>query len=95
MYTPHESGGSRSRSPAESGPGEASTVEHIVSCVLGLVAMGAVAVPFYPVLVGATRPLRLLSSTAVVVALVSVWLLVWLGLEVVLEWRRRRGPVSG
>jgi hypothetical protein len=57
--------------------------------------MGAVAVPFYPVLVGVTRPLRLLSSTAVVVALVSVWLLVWLGLEVVLEWRRRRGPVSG
>lgn len=94
MYTPHGGGGSRSRAPAESGPGEASTVEHAASCVLGLVAMGVVAVPFYPVLVGVTRPFRLLSSTAVVVALVSVWLLVWLGLEVVLEWRRRRGPVS-
>lgn len=94
MYTPHGDGG-RSRALRESGSGAASPVEHVVSCALGLVAMAAVAVPLYPVLVGVTRPLRLLSSTAVVVALVAVWLLVWLGLEVFLEWRKRRDPVSG
>ena len=56
--------------------------------------MGAVAVPFYPALVGVTRHLRLLSSTAVVVALVSVWLLVWVGLGTLFEWRKHRGSVS-
>ncbi len=95
MYTSHGSGGGQSRPLTESGPGEASTAEYVVSCVLGLVAMGAVAVPFYPVLVSVTRPLRPLSSTAVVVALVSVWLLVWVGLGTLLEWRKRRGSVSG
>ncbi|QGA83495.1 putative membrane protein [Halomicrobium sp. LC1Hm] len=44
----------------------------------------------YPALVVATRPLLLLSSTVIVVALLWVWLSVWLSIEIVLEWQTTR-----
>jgi hypothetical protein len=58
--------------------------------VAGFLATSVVALLFYPVLVAVTRPLHLLSSTAIVVVLMLVWALVWLGIEVLWEWRAGR-----
>jgi hypothetical protein len=44
----------------------------------------------YPLLVSVTRPLQLLSSTAIVFALVFLWFLLWLAIEIAWEWRAGR-----
>lgn len=44
----------------------------------------------YPLLVAVTKPLHLLSSTALVVILAAVWFLTWLCLELVWEWQATR-----
>lgn len=73
-------------------PNEVSPTEHCACCVLALVGVGAIGFVVYPGLVALTRPLHVLSSTAIVCALVVGWLLLWLGMEYVWEWRAGRLP---
>lgn len=70
-------------------------VEQYACCLTGLGVMSAIAVLFYPVLVAVTQPLQVLSSTAVVFVLISVWLLAWMGVVVIWEWRAGRVALSG
>ena len=70
-------------------------VEQYTCCVTGLVVMCAIAVLFYPVLIAVTQPLQILSSTAVVFVLISVWLLAWVGVVAIWEWRAGRVAVPG
>lgn len=89
MYTPQGGGGRRSPLEPTRTRG-ADALEVSVCCVAGFLATSVVALLFYPVLVAVTRPLHLLSSTAIVVVLMLVWALVWLGIEVLWEWRAGR-----
>jgi len=68
-------------------------VAHAVGCGMGLVVMGAVVGLFYAELVTLTRPLHVLSSTALVFTLVLLWLVVWFGIELALGWRKGLAPV--
>ena len=65
-------------------------VEHFSCGLFGLLATAAVLVFVYPALVAATRPLYLLSSVALVFVVITAWVLVWLSLELVWEWRAGR-----
>jgi hypothetical protein len=56
--------------------------------------VGLTTLLFYPVLVAVTRPLQLLSSTAIAFVLVFLWLLTWLAIEIVWEWRSGRISVT-
>jgi hypothetical protein len=69
-------------------------VTHYSCGLAGLLATAAVAVLFYPVLVAVTRPLYLLSSTALLFVLVFAWFAIWLALALAWEWRAGRLPVS-
>lgn len=66
------------------------TVEHCLCGVVGLLCTGAVLAVLYPALVTITRPLSVLSSTAVVAIVATLWLLTSLGVEFVWEWRAGR-----
>lgn len=93
MYTPHDntradrqSGRAAKKTPSET----VGAVDHClcgVACFLVSVAIVAV---LYPVLVPVIRPFHVLSSTALVLTLVILWLVVWLGLEAVREWQAIR-----
>jgi hypothetical protein len=48
----------------------------------------------YPTLVGVTRPLHLLSSTALLTIAATVWICTWFGLELVWEWQAGRLSVD-
>lgn len=65
-------------------------LEHYSCGLAGLVATAVVVAAFYPTLVAATRPLYLLSSVALVSVVITAWVLVWLSLEFVWEWRTGR-----
>lgn len=93
VYAPH---GGEGRRPSANGtrPREPDFAEHCACCVTGLVAVSLTALLVYPVLVAATRPLQLLSSTAIVFVLVFLWLLVWVAIEIAWEWRAGRIPVE-
>lgn len=70
--------------------GTVSTTEHCLCGVTGLLITVAIISLFYPTLVAVTRPLQFLSSTAVVVILVMIWIVTWFGLELAWEWRAGR-----
>jgi len=70
--------------------GTVGTAEHCLCGVAGLLCTGAILVLWYPALVAVTRPLYVLSSTAVVAISTTLWLLTWLGVECVWEWRAGR-----
>lgn len=93
MSTPHN-GDQRHRthhcSSEATLSGSVSTVEHCLCGVTGFFVTGVLIAPLYPTLVAVTQPLYLLSSTALTVILVTVWILVWLGLECLWEWRAGR-----
>lgn len=88
-------GGGRRRTPDAAGRvSEGSPAEHWACCLLGFGGTLALAILFYPVLVAATRPLHLLSSTAIVFVLLFAWLSVWLGAELLVEWLVGRRSVA-
>jgi len=94
MNTPHAGGGGRRGRPQRSEPRTApepiDPVEHVTCSLAALAVVGALVLVGYPLLVVLTQPLRLLSSTAIAFALLSVWLLAWLAIEIVWEWRAGR-----
>ncbi|WP_324665008.1 hypothetical protein [Haloarcula sediminis] len=80
--------------PSEQFPsGTVSTAEHCLCGIAGLVCTGAILALWYPALVAVTQPLYVLSSTAVVAVVTTLWLLTSLGVEFVWEWRA--GRLSG
>jgi len=79
-----------SYTPEQRLPGTVGTVEHCLCGLVGLLCTGLVLALWYPALVAATRSLYVLSSTAVVVIVTALWLLTWLGVEFVWEWRAGR-----
>lgn len=96
MYTPHSGRETRprQRTPAGTDPARSTAfVEQFACCIAALLATGVFVVLFYPGLVALTRPLHPLSTTAIVIALVSMWLGILVGLAVVLEWRAVRFPL--
>ncbi|MEF8868077.1 MAG: hypothetical protein V5A85_06140 [Haloarculaceae archaeon] len=58
------------------------TAVYALTGVLGLLLTAVGGFLFYPALVDLTRPLRLLSTTALVFILLACWILVWSVLEV-------------
>lgn len=94
VYTPHGGLGAEPRRPPTDRRTGVSVVEHAACCAAGLGAAVLCLVLFYPALVAATRPLHVLSSTAIVFALAWVWLLVWVGVELAWEWRAGRFAAS-
>ncbi len=97
MSTPHNGdvGNQTSHSSSEQAlSGAVGTAEHCLRGVTGFLITGAVIAPLYPTLVAATRPLHLLSSTALVVILITVWMLTWFALEYVLELRAGRSTAE-
>ena len=71
-----------------------SGVEYAACCAAGLAAAGAFLLLFYPALVAVTRPLHVLSSTAIVFVLAWVWIVVWVGVELAWEWHAGRFATS-
>jgi len=71
-------------------PAEINAAEHYICSLIGLVTVVGVVVLFTPILVALTRPFQQLSATAFVFVLATVWLLVWLGTELVWEWQTGR-----
>lgn len=65
-------------------------VEHSLCGIAGLLCTGLVLALWYPALVTLTEPLYVLSSTALIAIAISVWLLTWLGVEFLREWRSAR-----
>jgi hypothetical protein len=57
--------------------------------VASLLVTTAVLSVAYPALVALTRPLHVLSSTALVFGVLSLWLWLWMGLELGWVWRAR------
>ena len=70
--------------------GTVGRVEHYSCGLVGLAVTAAALLFLYPALVAATRPLYLLSSVALVFVVVTAWVLLWLSLEFVWEWRTGR-----
>lgn len=60
------------------------------SCVCSLLASILGLFVFYHSLVSLTQPLYVLSTTAIVVVFLTVWALLWMLLQTVLEWRAGR-----
>ncbi|EMA08259.1 hypothetical protein [Haloferax denitrificans] len=71
-------------------PAEIDATERYVCSLIGLGTVAGVLLLFYPLLLAVTRPFQQLSITALVFVLVTVWLLVWLGTELVWEWHTGR-----
>lgn len=61
---------------------------YVLTGLLGLVLTAAGGFLFYPTLVDLTRPLSLLSTTAVVFVLLACWVVVWSVLEVACDRER-------
>jgi hypothetical protein len=76
--------------PDRAAPETVGAVEHYSCGLVGLFATAVALVFVYPALVAATRPLYLLSSVALVFVVITAWVLVWLSLELVWEWRAGR-----
>lgn len=93
LHTPRLADGGDSTAAVAAGNADSATVGTVEHCACGLA--GAILTvllvgPFYPVLLDFVRPLHLLSSTVVVVALAATWFAIWLALEFVWEWRAGR-----
>ena len=96
MYTSH-GGGTNGGSGAfteEAGTNAVGRVEHYTCGGAGLLVTATIVFLVYPLLVAFTRPLTLLSSTAVTVVFVLTWFTAWALFECVFEWRARRASVN-
>jgi len=97
MPTPYKRGQTDEEpntSPERCLPETVGTVEHCLCGVVGLLCTVAILALWYPALVAATQSLYVLSSTAVVAVVTTLWLLTWLGAEFVWEWRAGRLRVA-
>jgi len=92
MSIPYD-GDSRPSCPTDC-PETVGVVEHVLCALSGVVFTGALLVPYYPSLVALTEPLDVLSSTAMVVAVAALWLLVSFSVELAWEWRAGRLTVD-
>ncbi|ACV49225.1 MULTISPECIES: hypothetical protein [Halomicrobium] len=90
MHTPQSNGEGGPETRESTASGASNPGEHAACGLVALLVMGVATLYLYPTLVVATRPLLLLSSTVIVVALLWVWLSVWLSIEIVLEWQTAR-----
>jgi hypothetical protein len=90
MNTPRSGRDGSPRAPGGCPARTVGTLEHWSCGLAGLVATAAVVLVGYPVLVWLVRPLQLLSTTALLLLLVGVWLITWLALELAWEWRAGR-----
>lgn len=77
-------------SPEQLGGGTVGTVEHCTCGLLAALVTATIVGAFYPALLSVIRPFELLSSTTLVVALAATWILLWLVLELLWEWRAGR-----
>jgi hypothetical protein len=97
MTTPHrgeQSTDARRQPPDQGHACTVSTGEHCLCGVTSFVGTTVVVALLYPTLVGVTRPLHLLSSTALLTIAVAIWIGTWFGLELAWEWRAGRLPVD-
>ena len=78
----------------ESGPNTVGRVEHYSCGAAGLLVTAASVFLVYPFLVALTRPLSVLSSTAVTVTFVVMWFVTWTVFECVLTWRSGRATAD-
>ena len=76
----------------DAGANTVSRAGHYCCGAAGLLVTATVAFLCYPLLVVATRPLYLLSSTALTVAFVVAWFATWALFESV--WVRRTGRTA-
>jgi len=90
MNTPHNGDQRNGRPPPPADQATVGTVEHSLCGAGGLVLTVGLLALTYPALLYVTRPLTVLASTAVVVIATTVWLLIWLGLELLWEWQTGR-----
>jgi len=91
MTTPHErTDGASCNSPDQCLSASVGTAEHCLCGLVGLLCTGVVLALYYPMLVTVTQPLYVLSSTALIAIITTLWLLTWLGAECVWEWRTAR-----
>ena len=89
MYEPHR--GERDRHDRS---GAVTPIEHYACSLAGFVVAVATGAIAYPLLIGATESLHLLSSTAIAFALLLLWFLAWLSIEIAWEWRAGRVAVG-
>ena len=78
----------------KSGLNTVSRVEHYSCGVAGLLVTAASVFLVYPLLVALTRPLSVLSSTAVTVVFVVTWLTAWALFECAWVWQSGRATVD-
>lgn len=93
MHTPRDKAQdtrASSDSSRQTAPETVGTVNHCLCGISCLAVSVAVVAVLYPALTAVTRPLHLLSSTALVLILVVLWVLFWLGLEVARGQRASR-----
>ncbi len=90
MSVPRDGGGEHPREPVRSESTVTDAIGHCSCCLIGLAVAAVVAASLYPVLVAVTRPLGVLSSTALLVVLIAVWLAVWSSAEIAWAWRTQR-----
>ncbi|MFB6161000.1 MAG: hypothetical protein ABEJ61_07465 [Haloferacaceae archaeon] len=69
-----------------------SRVEHYGCALAGLGAVAAFLLAFTPLLFELTQQFAELSPTVIVFGLAALWVLVWLSLESLWEWRAGRLP---
>ncbi|MFC7028148.1 hypothetical protein ACFQH8_13020 [Halomicroarcula sp. GCM10025710] len=69
-------------------------VEHYITGFVGFTVTLVGTAMLYPTLAAASDVLHYLSSTLLLFAFLAAWLLVWLSLEVLWEWRAGRLTVT-
>jgi len=89
-YKPERPNGGAQTPTEQRFVGAVEAVEHCLCGIVGLVLTGVILGLSYSTLVAVTEPLYVLSSTALVAIASSVWLLTWLGVEFVWEYRSGR-----
>ena len=96
MYISHGCGtnGDRDVFAEESKPDTVGRVEHYSCGAAGLLVTAVSVSLVYPLLVALTRPLSVLSSTAVTVVFVVAWLTTWTLLECAWAWRSGRATAD-
>ncbi len=91
MYTPHGSTGNGRPTVSDSdGAKRIGSLEHHLCGAGGLLVAIVLTVLFYPLLVSLALGLEMLATTALVSAVVLVWCLAWIGLELLWEWQTER-----
>jgi len=98
IYEPIQGGGQHREDPESREVPNSDTVtpiEHYTCSLIGFVVMLVTGVAVYPALAGAAESLQMLSSTAIAFALLLLWLVAWLSIEVAWEWRAGRVSFGG